>query len=655
MYLKKIKLENYGPIDNFEIVPRFNEDGSPVPIILMGKNGSGKTLILAQILQALLNNKSEQYDDILEKDKNQLYKVISTSYIKNDKQDGMMSIEFDDNNFNYTEILSKNPQKTIELKRFPKFDSVLSSNSRFNKNGIYESRTGTLNYDKSVCLYFPVDRYYIPGWKNKEIKSELRSEERYIGKNSRNIICKTIQNDFESYILNTIIDKQLYDNKFFLKTTSNRLVIDKNGNPIIQYNGKNNSILEFVNSIITEFKTKEYTRKRLYVSTKENRKVGIIGVKPNDDEDEIIDSFNMLSTGEYSLLSLFMAILMDYDKTSNDGSFNFQNIKGIVLIDEAELNLHIDLQINVLPKLMKKFKNIQFILTTQSPFLIYGISDSYKNGCDIYDMPSGTLIDNMIDLSEVKESYDAIVSHNEELSKRINETANDAMESENDLIVVTEGKTDPIYLNKAIEKLGKYKDKKIKIIGLKTAEANKYQDEGWTALNKLGEALTVAPLATPVVLIYDRDVKIEELLKNDFLKYADNIYKMSIPIPSHRNDNKDLCIEHFFKDTEIKRKDSNGRRLYFGNEFNTNGISIKGNLMCNSIDKCGINSLKILDGSGRTKVYKQKDETKTNLALTKSNFAENIKNDIENFNDFDFKEFNKIFDIFDKIISESKK
>ena len=105
MYLKKIKLENYGPIDNFEIVPRFNEDGSPVPIILMGKNGSGKTLILAQILQALLNNKSEQYDDILEKDKNQLYKVISTSYIKNDKQDGMMSIEFDDNNFNYTEIL----------------------------------------------------------------------------------------------------------------------------------------------------------------------------------------------------------------------------------------------------------------------------------------------------------------------------------------------------------------------------------------------------------------------------------------------------------------------------------------------------------------------------------------------------------------------
>ncbi len=344
---------------------------------------------------------------------------------------------------------------------------------------------------------------------------------------------------------------------------------------------------------------------------------------------------------------------MDYDKTSNAGSFNFQNIKGIVLIDEAELNLHIDLQINVLPKLMKKFKNIQFILTTQSPFLIYGISDIYKNGCDIYDMPSGSLIDNMIDLSEVKESYDAIVSHNEELSKRIKETACDAMKSENDLIVVTEGKTDPVYLNKALEKLGKYKDKKVKIIGLKTAEANKYQDEGWTALNKLGEALTVASLATPVVLIYDRDVKIEELLKRDFLKYGDNIYKMSIPIPSHRKDNKDLCIEHFFKDTEIKRQDSNGRRLYMGNEFNNNGISFKGRLMCKCLEKCGKESLKIIDGSGKLQVYNQNDETRKNLALSKNKFAEYIKNDTENFNDFDFKEFSKIFDIFDKIMLDA--
>lgn len=653
MYIKKLKFENYGPIDKFEIHPRFNEDGSPMPIILMGKNGSGKTLILAQILQALLNNKSEEYNNIPEKKKTQLYKVISTSYIKSNKQDGMMSINFDDNNFNYTEVLSKQPQNTINNNRFPDFTSKLQKDEKFKKNGMYETKNGKLNYDDYVCLYFPVDRYYIPGWKNKEIKSNLKLEEKYLGKNSRNIICNTIQNDFESYILNTLIDKELYDHKQFLKINGNSFVLDKNGNPQVIYTGKNSSILEFINNILSEFKGNEYVRKRLYVSQKENRKIGIIGVKSDGSEDEIIDSFNKLSTGEYSLLSLFVAILMDYDKTTNSRGFNFQDIKGVVLVDEAELNLHIDLQMNVLPKLMKKFKNIQFIITTQSPFLIYGINDIYKSNCDIYDMPSGTLIDNVIDLSEVKESYDAIINHNEELSKRIKETTNDVITSTNDLIVITEGKTDPIYLNKALGKLNKYKDKRIKIIGLKTAEANKYQDEGWAALNKLGEALTVVSPTTPIVLVYDRDVIIDELLKNEFLRYSHNVYKMSIPVPSHREDSKDLCIEHYFKDTEIKRVDTCGRRLYIGNEFNTNGISFKGNLMCKSLEKCGTNSLKIIDGSGKSQVYDQKDESRKNLALSKNQFAEYIKNDTENFNNFNFKEFNKIFDVFDKIIIDA--
>ena len=35
--------------------------------------------------------------------------------------------------------------------------------------------------------------------------------------------------------------------------------------------------------------------------------------------------------------------------------------------------------------------------------------------------------------------------------------------------------------------------------------------------------------------------------------------------------------------------------------FNKNGISFKGNLMCKSLGKCGKDSIKILDGSGKTK------------------------------------------------------
>lgn len=80
MYIKKLEFKNYGPVDSFILEPRFRKDGSPIPIVLMGKNGSGKTLIEAHILQAILNFKSELYNDIPEKDKSQLYKIQSTSY-----------------------------------------------------------------------------------------------------------------------------------------------------------------------------------------------------------------------------------------------------------------------------------------------------------------------------------------------------------------------------------------------------------------------------------------------------------------------------------------------------------------------------------------------------------------------------------------------
>ncbi len=653
MYVNNIKIKNYGSIEEFEINANFNEDGSPKPIILMGKNGSGKTLLLSQIIQAILLYKSDKYNEMPEKDKNQLYKVMSTAYIKNDKEESFVSVSFDNKKYNYVEVMSKNPNNTIEKNSYPDYTSKLKNNADFKETGMYNDKTGELDYDKNVCLYFPVDRHYIPGWKNNNLKSNIGAENRIIGINTRNILCNTIQNDFEGFIINSVVDQYLYDHKVFVQNNG-KFIVDSLGNPVINYIGKNNSIINFINSILSEFKNDKYNRKRLYISRKENRKIGVMGIKSNGDDEEIIDSFSKLSTGEYSLLSMFTAILMDYDKTQSNSSFNFHDIKGIVLIDEAELNLHIDLQMNALPRLMKKFKNVQFIITTQSPFLIYGINDVYKGTCDIYDMPKGIQVENIIDLSEVKKSYDALIEHNEDLFSLVNQTKNEIKDSNDDLIVITEGKTDPIYLKVAKDKLGVLKDKKIKFIGLKTKDANKYQDEGWSALNKLADAMTVVPQNIPVVLLYDRDVLIKEMLENKYVEFSENIYKMCIPIPSHRSDSKDLCIEHYFKDSELKQKDAEGRRLYLGKEFNKNGISFKGNLMCKSLEKCGADSIKILDGSGKTKIYDQLDEGQKNIALSKIAFANNIKDSVENFNDFNFKEFNNIFSILEEIINIKK-
>lgn len=42
MYLSRLKILNTGPIDHIEIFPRFNDDGTPQPVIMVGKTALEK-------------------------------------------------------------------------------------------------------------------------------------------------------------------------------------------------------------------------------------------------------------------------------------------------------------------------------------------------------------------------------------------------------------------------------------------------------------------------------------------------------------------------------------------------------------------------------------------------------------------------------------
>ena len=56
MYLKKIAVENVGPINRLRVELPFR-DGLPLPLILVGPNGSGKSTLLSFILNALVGFK----------------------------------------------------------------------------------------------------------------------------------------------------------------------------------------------------------------------------------------------------------------------------------------------------------------------------------------------------------------------------------------------------------------------------------------------------------------------------------------------------------------------------------------------------------------------------------------------------------------------
>lgn len=101
------------------------------------------------------------------------------------------------------------------------------------------------------------------------------------------------------------------------------------------------------------------------------------------DKDNVSLSVLQLSQGEKSILALIADIARRL-ALLNPNSVNPLDGTGIVLIDEIDLHLHPSWQQNIIPRLEKTFKNIQFIVTTHSPQVCHTIDSQniwlLKNG-----------------------------------------------------------------------------------------------------------------------------------------------------------------------------------------------------------------------------------------------------------------------------------
>lgn len=94
-------------------------------------------------------------------------------------------------------------------------------------------------------------------------------------------------------------------------------------------------------------------------------------------------TLNHMSAGFSSLLSIITELLAHIDFVRRRvGDFSYDP-PGIVLIDEAEIHLHLAMQYQVLPILTRLFPNIQFIIATHSP----AVASSIPNAT-IYDLSS---------------------------------------------------------------------------------------------------------------------------------------------------------------------------------------------------------------------------------------------------------------------------
>lgn len=124
--------------------------------------------------------------------------------------------------------------------------------------------------------------------------------------------------------------------------------------------------------------------------------------------------FNTMSSGYAAVFDIINDLIIRMEAQS--GLRTEFDMEGIVLVDEIETHLHLELQKEILPILTKIFPNIQFIITTHSPFILSSLDNAV-----IYDLENKTLVKNglrNLPYEGIVEGYFKVDTLSEELREK---------------------------------------------------------------------------------------------------------------------------------------------------------------------------------------------------------------------------------------------
>ena len=154
------------------------------------------------------------------------------------------------------------------------------------------------------------------------------------------------------------------------------------------------------------------------------------------------------------------------------------------------------------------------------------------------------------------------------------------------------------------------------------------------------EQLSKIPQARKIIGVFDRDVQpiISDIEngKQPFKNYRNNVYAFCIPVPNTRENYTNISIEFYYSDKDLK-SNHHGKCLYFDNElyFDRKGRLISVNHQAkDQADK---------------KVFCQ-DIGDLDWIHSKARFADLVETDEEFIRQFDFDNFNLIFEKIKSII-----
>ena len=127
--------------------------------------------------------------------------------------------------------------------------------------------------------------------------------------------------------------------------------------------------------------------------------------------------FSGLSAGYSAVMNIVADLMLKMRPSRPVCVFN---LPGIVLVDEIETHLHLALQKEVLPILTKLFPNVQWIITSHSPFVINSVGNII-----VYDIATRSRIEDSDEYSydALAEGFFGVEVESGELNRRLDELA----------------------------------------------------------------------------------------------------------------------------------------------------------------------------------------------------------------------------------------
>ncbi len=624
MFLEKAIFINRAPFEHIEL--NFKDKGINV---LSAINGKGKTTILSHIVDAWHEMARDNYVESYVGKENKYYRVSTSIYNIDSNKYSLVYLRFNNNSVfndyieirgNITEFDYNNIIKLYNKIEYSSFNAILQENGniKFISQNLNKTSVRQI-FNKNILTYFPAYRHEKPGYltKHYEVKLDYSKDLNFSDELKNPIEVITGLPQIANWMMDVILDIQLYP-----KVNSYRYLIDQ------------------INHILSLTINSKYNN---------NLRIGIGDRGAGSKRIQIMDAINNqsiypsifnLSSGESSVLALFIEILRQGD---NIDKMSPSTLDGIVLIDEVDKHLHIKLQKEVLPKLFNLFPNIQFIVSSHSPFMNIGLAEEAQGRTQIIDLDNQGIVCEPKNNEMYKEVYNMMIDENNRFAEKFRKLEVKIQEGTKPL-VITEGKTDIKHILKAKEVLG------IEDIDFDDFEIN--EDWGDSKLKTLLISLSKVSQSRKIIGIFDRDV--EDYLKfvedntNQYKDLGNNVFAFAIPLVNKELYGGKISIEHYYKKENLLKEDSNNRRLFLGEEFNKSGKSLDGQY--NTKVSCIKNKVEI-NGIIDEKVFLISDiEEKSSIALSKNSFADLVQGDCSYNSDFDFSNFKLIFDKIKAII-----